>query len=289
MTTWMQKKIDLPTALSWIIGSVFLITGSIYSFLKTLPQTGFSQSSVEFIIRKIIQTGPQRDALTTDHLAEIMGLSQDVPTNIFRFDPDEATQKLLAISLLKEAKVELIHPDTVYVDYTMREPIAMVYDYENIAIDEEGFLFPFSPFYSPKALPEFYFGLDSSFSWDKPIKSASFDLARRLLKLLQPITSEQHLCLKRIDVSNAFHKSLGRQEVVIEITHEAQLFTLAPQQRFVHYLRLSPQNYGQQLGNYFALHRELVIGLSLQEGIQTRVIDLRIEGFALVNEPAKSN
>lgn len=287
MTTWMQKKVDLPTALAWIIGSIFLVTGSMYSLLKTRPHKGSSKSPVEFVIRKIIQTGPQRDALTTDHLAEIMGLSQDVPTSIFRFDPDQACHQLLALPFLKEAKVELVHPDTVYVDYTMREPVAMVYDYENIAIDEEGFLFPFTPFYSPKDLPEFYFGLEGAFPLDKPLKGPAFDLAIHLLKLLHPIASEQRLCLKRIDIANAFHKSLGRQEIVIEITNETQLFTLAPQQQFIHYLRLSPQTYGQQLGNYFVLYRELITGVPTKENLQTTVIDLRMEGFALVNEPGK--
>ena len=287
--TWMKKKLDLPIAIAWIISSIFIVTGSIYSVLKTLPKKAFSKAPVEFVIRKIIQTGPQSDALTTDYLAEIMGLSQDVSTNIFRFDPDEATAKLLALPLLKDVKVKLVHPDTIYVDYTMREPIARIYDYENIAIDEEGCLFPFLPFYSPKELPEFYFGLPVSSCLDKHLKGSTFDLAIHLLKLLKPIITQSHLSLKRIDVANAFDKNLGRQEIVVEITNETQLFNLAPQQRFVHYLRLSPKNYRQQLGNYFALHQELIAGLPVKQEVQTRVIDLRMEGFALVNEPGKQS
>lgn len=281
-----EKILSLPVAFMWILGSTFLVTGSAYSLLKmTKGRIVTSCCKETFMIQKIIQTGPHRDALKTDYLAEILSLSKDHPTSIFSFDPNIAIKRLLAMPMIKEASVFTIKPDTIYVDYTMRDPIAMVDDYENIAIDEEGFLFPFSPFYSPKELPKLYFGLAAfkkEEKWfEKPLEGESFLLAMQILKALKAIAFEERFFLKRIDLSNAFEKSYGRQEVVIDIANEAFGLSTISNPSFFHHLRLSPKDYAKQLGNYLILHREL-IGSAQSEG--ERVIDLRIEGLAFIDE-----
>lgn len=289
------KKLSLPIALAWILGSTFLITGSAYSFLKVSRGKGLMISVKDpFVIQKIIQTGPHRDTLKTDYIAEILGLSQDHPMRISSFDSNASVKKLLAMPMIKEASVFVIKPDTLYVDYTLRDPIAMVYDYENIAIDEEGFLFPFSPFYSPKELPELYFGLPSfeegGSSFKKPLEGEKFLLATQILKALKKIAGEEKFFLKRIDVSHAFEKSYGKQEVVIDIANEAFGFSSISNFSFIHHLRLSPKDYAQQLGNYLVLHREIMTSSQLYSkthSVDERVIDLRLEGLAFIDEKIK--
>lgn len=281
-----EKMLSLPIALAWILGSTFLVTGSAYSLIKmTQGRVVTSCCKETFMIQKIIQTGPHRDALKTDYLAEILELSKDNPTSIFSFDVMASIKKLLAMPMIKEASVFTIKPDTIYVDYTMREPVAMVYDYENIAIDEEGYLFPFSPFYSPKELPEIYFGFsplaEVTNPFEKPVEGESFTLAMQMLKALKAVAFEGKFFLKRIDVSHAFEKSYGRQEVVVDIANEE--FSLATQSQlpFFYHLRLDPKEYAKQLGNYFILHKDLTGSLQAHD---ERVIDLRIEGLAFIDD-----
>jgi cell division septal protein FtsQ len=107
-----------------------------------------------------VQTGPQKEILTTTYLAELINIAADPPTPIAYFNPQLAEKRLLASPVIKEAKVELIEPDTIYIDYTVRQPWALLRDFENTAIDEFGYPFPISPFSPPKNLPLHLFRKD---------------------------------------------------------------------------------------------------------------------------------
>lgn len=280
-----SNLLPLPIALMWIIGSTFIVTGSTYSLWKMLRQHPSSHAYQEaVVVRKIVQTGPHTDTLSTDALAEIMELSSDHPTHTAVFDFEEATQKLLHMPVIKEARVEPFLSDTIYVDYTMRQPIAMMYDYENVAIDEEGYAFPFSPFFSPKELPEVYFGLAPTPNalqiFQEPIEGKQWTLALHILKMLKTAGEEAHIRVRRIDVSHAFAESLGRQEIVIELASEEGPLLTASTRPFLHRLRLHPQDYQQQLGNYFVLYRNLLD--ATPQGPAERMIDLRMGGLAFV-------
>jgi hypothetical protein len=272
--------LPLPTALLWIIGSTLVVTGSAYSIMKGVGRE--HRGEKEHFIYKIIQTGPHTDALKTDYLAEMMELSSDHPTPVRTFNAHQVTRKLLQMPMIKEVVVSVLPPDTVYVDYTLRQPIAMLYDYENVAVDEEGFLFPFFPFFSPKMLPEFYFGpqlqRDERTVFHQPVEGREWLLIMRVLTLLRPVATDYAVSIKRIDVSHAFEASLGRQEIVVDLVNEEAC--LLSKQRFFHRLRLHPQDYEQQLGNYFVLHQELLS----DQGNEERVIDLRMQGLALIQE-----
>ncbi len=43
----------------------------------------------------------------------------------------------------------------------MRTPYAYIGEFANTAIDKEGYLFPFRPFFTPKNLPILYIGLNA--------------------------------------------------------------------------------------------------------------------------------
>jgi cell division septal protein FtsQ len=161
-----------------------------------------------------------------------MHISADRPVVAASFDVKAAEKRLLASPVIKEARVKIIEPDTVHVDYIVRQPLAWLYDFENVALDEEGYPFPVSPFFTPKKLPEVYLGV-KGFYWNRPLGDRNMQLALTLLQLLNRL----NLQVRRVDASRAFHSSLGRREIVLILDEKG--FTKA--------LRLTPKNFAQEI------------------------------------------
>lgn len=290
-------------ALAWIVGSTFLISGSGHLFFKHYfnKQTLLTQDSPPFI-RSIIQTGPQKEALKTEYLAELLGISIDRPPLAHRFDLKKAKEDLLSSPLITHADVKLIKPHTLYINYTVRQPIAFLEDFENVAIDKEGFLFPFAPFFSPKNLPSIYFGMAPFYTlpsdpdrpiakWREPLQGKYAELAQQLFKhLLDPKVADL-FCIKRIDVSNAFAESAGTREIIL-ITEDQLVHQSNGQEVpffFPRILRLSTKSYPQELGNYLILRCQLLE--EEQKGIAhqaaptrypPKIIDFRIHHLAFI-------
>lgn len=245
-------------ALAWIVGSLLLIPGTVYKLYRP-------ESHVDYLCR-LVQTGPQREALKTPYLAELIQLSADKPIVAQRFDPLLAKRKLRSSPVIKNALVKVIKPDTVYIDYTVRQPLAWLYDFENVALDEEGVPFPIIPFFSPKKLPEVILGLNT-FSWSTPLKGEKVDLAFTLLKMML----DKSLHVLRLDVTASFAPSLGQREVVVILEENG----------FSKFLRLTPKNFAQELGNYLELRKTLPP--------ETQVIDLRIPQLAFIEKSTKTS
>jgi cell division septal protein FtsQ len=243
----------------WVVGSTLLITGGTHKALKIYHNK--HKSTAHYYLCRIVQTGPQREALKTTYLAELMSVSANRPITVSAFDSMAAEKRLQSSPVIKEAKVKLIEPDTIYVDYTVRQPFAWLYDFDNIALDEEGVPFPVSPFFTPKKLPEIYLGIQN-FYWNRPLKERSAQLALTILQLLSRLS----LNVKRLDVSKAYLPSLGRREVVL----------ILDEQGFTKMLRLTPKNFAQELGNYLELRGKLPAA--------AQIIDLRIPQLAFIEE-----
>lgn len=257
-----MKKLPLVEAIAWIIGSTLFFTGGTYSILKNYTKYRHqTRADPTYYLSRIIQTGPQREALNTAYLAQLMQIAADAPINYGAFDISLAARRLCRSPVIKEATVKLIAPDTIYVDYTVRQPLAWLSDFTNVAIDEEGVPFPVTPFFSPKKLPEVYLGSDK-LAWNSPIEGKEIELALSILKLI----SKLDFSLKRLDVSNAFAKSLGRREIVLIVEDKG----------FSHHLRLSLKNYPQELGNYLELCPKLPP--------KSHIIDLRIPQLGFIQE-----
>jgi len=247
--------------------------------------------SSTYRISAIIQTGPEKEALKTAYLAELLGLSADSATQLYGLNVKKAESQLLTSPLISSAKVKRLPPSTLYIDYEVRKPVAWLADFNNTAIDVEGHLFPVLPFFSPKRLPEIYLGLPASSEWQ--IKSPYFDLAMEILKYLETAPWKEGLRIQRIDVSNAFAPSLGQREVVLFTEEE---LSVRKGEReivcvFPKILRLAPRDYTQQLSNFFALRRSMMEDYrrqvaSIQEGgrFAPRIIDLRIPQLAFVEK-----
>ncbi len=296
-----ENKIAPFKALYWILTSIVLVTGSaavcLFFYLKWQNN---QKRDPKFRITSIIQTGPQKNVLTTEYLAELMGLSRDQPSQLLQFNEKRATAALLNSPLIKKAKVSVIRPQSIYVDYSVRRPLAWVYEYENTAIDEEGYLFPVTPFFSPKQLPELYLGMTpfgksvevdekGPGQWNIPLKGRYVELGLDLLK------RTSNLNVRRIDVANAYALTLGSREIVLyvedEILHQAALkehLCLIPR-----LIRLSTKNYLQELSNFLELRENLLEkekrDLILPSDapfiftLPLQVIDLRVEGMGFID------
>ncbi|HSX37517.1 MAG TPA: hypothetical protein VLE95_01665 [Chlamydiales bacterium] len=282
-------------------GAVCLVLslGGYYAFLK---YHGKKILDEKYYIRTIVQTGPEKEALHTSYLAELLNLSIDHPVSLYAFDVKESEKKLMVSPLIKSAKVKRIFPSAIYIDYEARKPVAMLADYKNTAIDRDGYLFPFSPFFSPKEIPELYIGLPSfeasedamgrkGGQWLAPLKNPFITLAFDVLRFLDGTPWRENFQLKKIDVSNAFAPSLGQREIVL-FTEEKLVIRKMDEEVFCvlpKILRVAPKDFAQQLNHFFILRRNMeedyrkqLESIAVSTRFASRIIDLRIPHLAFV-------
>jgi hypothetical protein len=287
-------QLSVVQSLTWIVLSTLIISGSAYFFLATKSKKNISRSTE--IIQSIVQTGPQKEALRSEYLSEIIGLCRDFPTKTSEFDTEKAKRKILVSPLIQDAKVKIIKPSTVYVDYTVRQPIAWVYDYENVGIDKEGFLIPMYPFFAPKNLPEIYLGLAPfgqngnslgllSGEWNTSLRGCLVDLAFDIFTNATS-HSKDSFRIKRIDVSKANEMSLGKRELVLIIENDLYIKSQDAPIVVSHYLRLSVSSYSQALRNYIELRKKLLDTDALLSSHDNYdlIVDFRLTDLAYIEE-----
>lgn len=255
--------ISLPRALFLLTAVTLLITGGGTLFFRQWLASEKKRKNT--LITALVQTGPQKEMLTTSYLAELLDLSADHPKRRGEFDLKWAKNQLLASSVIKAAEVRWHSAGTLFIDYTVRQPLAWLADLENGAIDEAGYIFPVRPFFTPKNLPQIYLGFTAQgLGWNTQLKSKNLQLAFDLLKILSSPCYRDLFTVKCIDVSKADAQSFGQREIVLSLLDgQAHRF-----------LRLTPKNYAQELGNYLQLRPQL-----LAEG---KVIDLRLSHLAFI-------
>lgn len=295
-----KEKVAPLNALVWIVGSILLVSGSVFFslhfFFKWQKEY---RAQPRFFIKTLVQTGPKKNALTSEYLAELMGLSVDQPTNIFEFNEKTAEEALKSSPVIKEANVRRIKPNTIYIDYVMREPKAWLYEYENTAIDEEGYLFPVYPFFSPKELPELHLGLFPFMvppkNSDLPVGKWHIPLSGKYVSLgLDLLKQTQGLNVLRIDASKAYAPTLGSREIVLYFEDEIILKNDQKEHLciFPRLVRLSTKNYKKELHYYRELRTEMLAnekkGLALADEapyfqpFPLKIVDLRMEGIGFV-------
>lgn len=294
-----KNLLPLSKAVLWIFLSVCLIAGTsfvgivLYKFIREKKQMDPANTIVA-----VVQTCSDMEGLKTAYLVELLGLSVDRPANLYAFNANEARDKLLKTPVLKDAKLRKILPGTIHVEYKKRIPIAYYGDYTNTAIDREGVIFPFKPFYTPKRLPEIITGHDlltdeGTPLWGQKVKNRWVTLSFDILKLSTQFCDDKSQ-LKRIDVSRAFADNAGSREIVIMVDERFVKMKEGESVVCVYprVLRFSTCNYRQQLSNYLSLRthlREMEKGddftASRQEGKMTfyaplTVIDMRMGDLA---------
>ncbi len=260
----MNNIIPLNRAWLWILLSTLMISGSaLMGFLYYLHVNEMRiNDSRNRIIALIQQCDQKESSLKTAFLAQLLDLSTDKPTNLYQYNIAQNEKKLIKCPLIKTAAIRKVPPNSLYVQYQSRVPIAYLGDYTNTAMDGEGYLFPLRPFFIPKRLPLIYFGIERC--WGQTIANDDrFILAMEILKQLEAMTSES-LYVNKIDVSDAFSESDGNRQIVV---------ALSSNQGKIYLLRLNSTRYREGLHNF-----RLMIG-RLQ---QSAVVDLRISKLAFV-------
>ncbi len=302
-----KTQLSLPVALGWIVASMLVFSGGGYALCKRYYSPSIASAPFS-VISALVQTGPQKEVLKTEYLAELLHLSNDSPCRVDTFNLTKAQEALLASPLISKAEVKLIKPHTLYVDYTARQPLAWLEDYPNVVIDKEGVPFPFTPFFAPKNLPALYLGLapfgeapEETYKplvkWHKPLQGKAVDLAFTILNCLTDLAVCDQFVVKRIDLSSAFAESYGMREIVIttEDSFTLRLCNKDVQCIIPRFLRLSTKNYAQELGNYLKL-REVLLAeeqktLSLLEPsapivrLKEKILDFRLQQLAFIQNP----
>jgi cell division septal protein FtsQ len=300
-----SKKVSIKNGTIIILCSMFFVGGITFGGISLFNYIKLKHIHHEkFTIAAIAQTCSNDECLKTVYLAELLDLSVDKPCNFYQFDVKNAQKRLESNPLIKSASIRKVPPKTIYVDYTLRKPIAFLGDYTNTAIDIDGFLFPFKPFFTPKQLPEICVGLNyfkSTFEnsdsdtgcWGCPLQGARGNLALEIYKIVM-----QHCCKKsstrllRIDTSKACSLSYGQRQIVIML--EDRILRERGRQSVLYIypkiLRLSTSDTNQQLANYVTLNKKL-LEESLNSTVKSEakvihmpatIIDLRIPSLAFI-------
>ncbi|MCE5316989.1 MAG: hypothetical protein LLG04_06450 [Parachlamydia sp.] len=255
-------------------------------------------SDPKFRIVAIAQMSGDGEVLKTGYLAELLGLSVDRPVSLLSFPAKKAETILRQNPLITNVHISKIKPGTLLVEYQLRKPIAFLGDYANTAIDGEGYLFPFHPFYTPKKLPEIVLGAmvgeeigDLDSPWGYQIKGHRARLALEIYRTMS--TQFADVSIRRIDVSKAHALSYGQRQLVIMLEERLmreengrRILVIQPQ-----ILQLSSSDWRHELERYKVLRLHLATEeksqplpeLDLQERKHLG-IDLRVPYLAVFHE-----
>ncbi|MBS0655430.1 MAG: hypothetical protein JSR46_06625, partial [Verrucomicrobia bacterium] len=264
-----ERKIPLRKALLYVFLSVCLIWG--ISWLVWWYRSWRLQeqrSNPLYSITTIIQTC-SRHPLQTWQLAELLDLSHDERTNLYSFDTALGRQRLLACPAIKRAEVRKMRPGIVHIEYATREPKVLIADYENMACDEKGFIFPLFPYFSPKLLPEVYLGSKATteeIAWNRELRSEKLDLAFAAIDYVSSHFPASWR-VTRVDVHKAFALSAGEREMVLLLEKSGQRC----------FVRLHPRGFERNLRLLLQLQPELEKMSQMVE-----IVDLRSPGIVLV-------
>lgn len=264
-------RLPLSKALLWIFLSVLFVSGfSFIGFLYFQHIRENRRHDPRYKIVALVQTSQDKENLKTAFLAELLDLSVDMPKNLYAFNTKDALSKLLRFSVIKSATINKIKPGTIWVDYSLRKPVAYLADFSNTLIDSDGVPFPLKPFFTPKTLPEIYLGLtddvyseenasERGFQWGTPLQSKKINLAFSLLNLVSHQCCNELSHLSRIDVSKAFALSHGQRQIVITFEDHSERDIDGQPVLNIHprIVRLSTDNYAYQLKNYQFLQSHL--------------------------------
>lgn len=165
------------------------------------------------------------EPIPTLFFAETLGLAVDVPVNLYNFDLERATASLLSYPAIKEAVLHRMPPNTLWVEYSVRTPVALLADFTNIAVDSEGVPFPLAPILTPKVLPHIFLGINqedvlpfytNALSQESSLLLQRLHLGLDILKECRGVSSEEGCRrLAWVDVALAQAESWGRRQIVL--------------------------------------------------------------------------
>lgn len=291
----MNEKLKLSKAIFIIFLSTLLVSGSNFLIFTMVRIHHKNRVTCPKYNIKAIAQNQNEITLDANYLAELMGLSSNNPTNLFAFDEKRAVNRLLLSPIIKEAEVKKIKPNCIFVDYKVRKPIAYLYDLENVAIDEEGYIFPVNPFYPPLDLCKFYINLEE-FKGYRKIDSPRVIDAIDIYKKLKTNGFCDLVRIKVLDTSRLELQSYGKKEILLFIEEEVKVNKNQKDTTLIFptILRLAMNNYLEQIGNYISLRSKILKDYENQMKnldfvtdvvkFKPKTIDLRLSKLAFIDQ-----
>ena len=259
-----EQRLPLARALFYIALSVVAIWGTLFFAWWYHDYTLVRrQNSPQYTLKTLSSCSKTQDALSMEQIAGLIGLPEEEPVNLYRIDLSEAKRGLESYPAMKSAKVMRLRPNGLFVEYELRVPYFILLDFENMAVDKEGYPFYLFPIYTPKKIPELYVGLQT-IAWNLPIESKEYRCAVDIVTYVEK-TYPKDMRLVRIDTHTMHAPSRGAQEIIV-------VFEKSNRRYFV---RLDVREYKTGLKRF----------LPLAQGTSgERVVDLRYKGFALIKD-----
>lgn len=299
-----KKKIPLVLAYVYIVLSVGAICGPAYYGLKSYYQWKHSRTiDPSYTIKTIVQSTEGGVMIPSQQLGQIMGITPELPQNLFAFDLKVAKKKLKSYPVIKRAKLKKVKPSTIYIDYQLHKPYFRLMDYENMAVDTEGVVFPLKPLYQEENFPEVLLGLPSfgadadkdkrqGARWNTPLNDPYSRLALTILPELLEYQKRGVFQVKKVDLSFAYAPSYGKREILVTIEEELSVGNEV-KYIFPKVLRLSTKDYSKQLGDFLVLHEKMMADYKKQLQLQPKekgimrfiptTVDLRISPVAFID------
>lgn len=266
-----RAPIVLKKAIKWVLVSVLVISGVPWAIFGAFAYMRYMRmQDPAYDIVAIVQKNQDYEPLKTGFLAELLDLSIDRPSNLYRFDLEEGRQKLLSFPLIESAALKKIPPGVLFVEYSLRKPVAFLGDISNTVVDAEHYAFPFHPFFSPKKLPLFIIGkTDEAIVFGKRVSDPRLSLAFDVLEVINALDLGADDLIK-IDVSQVDAMSLGVRKIVVSFLNLDVL--------------LDPRGVKEGLARYKALRSKQ----NLVQNQTVAMIDLRLPNLGYIVIPMEA-
>ncbi len=268
------KRIPLWRSLLLILGTTCLISGSATGAYFTMRHFQRMRHLNDKYLVRSIEAG---DKLPANYLAQLIGLSVDMPVNLYALNLTQVRERLLRSPLIREARLLRKSPSTLVVDLDLRKPVAAIQEFTNLGIDSDGRLFPIDS----QVFPQVCLGIDSNLVLPERPTLVALEMLRYL--------EDKPLHILRVDTSMIDHESMGQRQIVVIVEDRVERGKTL--HRLPRILRLEMQHYKEAIDDYCALDEELRKGLvETQEGDHFHaplVVDLRLPGLAYLSEEGR--
>ncbi|MDB2614062.1 hypothetical protein N9Y92_02765 [Chlamydiales bacterium] len=226
---------SLKISFSIIIASILMISlpMGLLLFWKTKEEERLDRPLTQLAL-----TTAGKDSLSFSFIAEALNLSKNQKYSLSHFPLNLAEETLKAYPFIQKIKLSRLPPNTLLIDYLLRRPIAFIYDWEKMAVDSKGVLFPIDNFYTPKKLPSIFLGYNinplNPYSHHLEIDPEELNLIKKIVKSIPHVTL--------IDLSKKNSTHFGQREIILTIsepqTHLVRLSVDETDLALKHYLKL---------------------------------------------------
>jgi hypothetical protein len=225
----------------------------------------------KYRITSIASISRSADTLPHNILTSLLNLSD----TSFLYDQrvDHWDRLLTRCPAILHSRTWFMPPQTLGIEYQLRQPIALVGGVKNVAIDEHGVVFFMTPFFSVKRLPVLNVNL-GAFENLRPLQRAIAQskealIGVYLIKEMTCLSTKLHLTLALVDMCSWSETNFFRKEVVLGFSHPSSIEKIL-------YVRIHPKTLRESLHLL-----ETVLPKLVTASFHGGVLDMRFDGRLL--------